>query len=178
MENEIRKEEEQKQEILKNAQQLFEIRNSIIDAFQNDVFPSPKKVQEKHTKEEGNQTEEKAIPDWVKISNYAFKRMQEYVNEYIKKGWFSKGEGKKIKMNYAKIFLEDIVDKKFNNAEEARIWYANNIFDQEKEIKGIDNKTNSNIDMLNLYDSLEKNLLLQIMIKQMMNNQMLQTFLS
>ena len=112
------------------------------------------------------------------LSNYAFKRMQEYVNEYIKKGWFSKGEGKKIKMNCAKIFLEDIVDKKFNNAEEARIWYANNIFDQEKEIKGIDNKTNSNIDMLNLYDSLEKNLLLQIMIKQMMNNQMLQTFLS
>ena len=104
--------------------------------------------------------------------------MQEYVNEYIKKGWFSKGEDKKIKMNCAKIFLEDIVDKKFNNAEEARIWYANNIFDQEKEIKGIDNKTNSNIDMLNLYDSLEKNLLLQIMIKQMMNNQMLQTFLS
>ena len=38
-----------------------------------------KKVQEK-------QTEEKTIPDWVKISNYAFKGIQEDVNEYIKKG--------------------------------------------------------------------------------------------
>ena len=54
-------------------------------------------------------------------------------------------------MNRAKIFLEDIVDKKFNNAEEARIWYLNNIYDQEKKIG---NKTNCNIDMLNLYDSI------------------------
>ena len=45
-------------------------------------------------------------------------------------------------MNRVKIFLKDIVDKKFNNAEEARIWYLNNIYDQEKKIRGIDNKTN------------------------------------
>ena len=81
-------------------------------------------------------------------------------------------------MNRVKIFLEGIVDKKFNNAEEARIWYLNNIYDQEKKIRGIDNKPNRNIDMLNLYDSVKKFLLLQIMLKQMMNNQMLQTFLS
>ena len=54
---------------------------------------------------------------------------------------------KKIKMNRVKIFLEDIVHKKFNNTEEARIWYLNNIHDQEKKIGGIDNKTNRNIDM-------------------------------
>ena len=81
-------------------------------------------------------------------------------------------------MNRVKIFLEGIVDKKFNNAEEARIWYLNNIYDQEKKIRGIGNKPNRNIDMLNLYDSVKKFLLLQIMLKQMMNNQMLQTFLS
>ena len=81
-------------------------------------------------------------------------------------------------MNRVKIFLEDIVDKKFNNADGTRIWYLTNIYDQEKKIRDIDNKTNRNIDMLNLHDSVKKNLLLQIMIKQMMNNQMLQTFLS
>ena len=54
-------------------------------------------------------------------------------------------------MNRAKIFLEDIVDKKFDNAEEARIWYLDNVYDQEKKIRGIDNKNNRNIDILNLY---------------------------
>ena len=84
-------------------------------------FHRLKKYKKKQTKEEQKQTEEKIIPDWVKISNYTFKETQEDVNEYTKKGWFSKVNGKKIKMNRAKIFLEDIVDKKFDNAEEARI---------------------------------------------------------
>ena len=48
-------------------------------------------------------------------------------------------------MNHVKIFLEDIVDKNFSNAEEAIIWYLNNYYDQEKKIRGIDDKTNSNI---------------------------------
>ena len=85
------------------------------------VFFIPKKVREKQTKEEEKRTGEKTISELVKISNYAFKRIQVDVNEYIEKEWFSKVEGKKIKMNRAKIFLEDIVDKKFNNAEEAKI---------------------------------------------------------
>ena len=89
----------------KNARQLFEIRNRIIDALQNGVYPLPKKVQEKQTNKEEKQTEEKTIPDWVKISNHGFKRIQEAVNEHIKKGWFSKVKGKKIKMSGVKIFL-------------------------------------------------------------------------
>ena len=36
-------------------------------------------------------------------------------------------------MNRVKIFLEDIVDKKFYNAEEAKIWYLNSIYDEEKK---------------------------------------------
>ena len=58
-------------------------------------------------------------------------------------------------MNRVKSFLEDIVEKKFDNAEEARIWYKNNIFDQERKIRGIESKTNRNIDMINLYDSVK-----------------------
>ena len=63
-----------KQEVLKSAVQLLEIRNKIIDGFQNGIFPPPKNAQEKQTKEEGKKTEEKAIPDGVKVSNYAFKK--------------------------------------------------------------------------------------------------------
>ena len=40
-------------------------------------------------------------------------------------------------MKHVKIFLEDIVAKKFKNPEETRIWYLNNICDQEKKIRGI-----------------------------------------
>ena len=158
------KKDEQKQEVLRNVRQLLEIRNKIIDAFQNGIFPPPKNAQEKQTKEEEKQTkeeekqtEEKAIPDWVKVSNYTFKKIEEDVEEYVKKGWFSKAEGRKFKMNRVKSFLEDIVDKKFDNAEEARIWYVNNIFDQEKKIKRTENKTSRNIDIINLHDSVKKN---------------------
>ena len=54
----VRNEEsiKQKQKILKNVNQLFEARNKIIDAFQNDVFPAPKNAQEKQTEEEEKQT--------------------------------------------------------------------------------------------------------------------------
>ena len=50
----VRNEEsiKQKQKIFKNVNQLFEARNKIIDAFQNDVFPAPKNAQEKQTEEE------------------------------------------------------------------------------------------------------------------------------
>ena len=81
-------------------------------------------------------------------------------------------------MNRVKTFLEDIVDKKFNTAEESRIWYLNNFYDQEKKIRGIDNKTNRNIDILNLYDDAKKFLLLKIMIKQMMKQMMKQICLN
>ena len=47
-------------------------------------FHHLEKVQEKQTKVQEKQSEEKTIPDWVKISNYAFKGIQEDVNEYIK----------------------------------------------------------------------------------------------
>ena len=59
-------------------------------------------------------------------------------------------------MNRVKIFLEYITDKKFNNVEEDRKWYLNNIYDQENKIRGVDNKNNRNIDILNLYDSVRK----------------------
>ena len=65
-------------------------------------------------------------------------------------------KSRKYKLNRVNSFLEDIVNKKFDNAEQARIWYANNIFDQEKKIRGIENKTTHNIDMINLYDSVNK----------------------
>ena len=64
-------------------------------------------------------------------------------------------------MNRVRNFSEDIVDKRFNNAEKARIWYLNNIYGQEKKRRNTGNKINRNIDMLNLYDSVKKILLLE-----------------
>ena len=40
-----------RKEVLKNAQDLFKIRNKIIKAFEDDTFPLAKDTQEKQTKE-------------------------------------------------------------------------------------------------------------------------------
>ena len=89
-----KKKEEQKQKVLKYARQLLEIRNKIIDAFQNGVFPSPKSVQKYRLKKK-KKTEEKTVPELVNVSDYTFKRIQADVNEYLEKRWLLMVEGKK-----------------------------------------------------------------------------------
>ena len=53
------KKDEQKQEVLKNARQLFEIRNKIIYVFQNGIFPPPENAQEKQADEEESRLKRK-----------------------------------------------------------------------------------------------------------------------
>ena len=53
------KKDEQKQEVLKNARQLFEIRNKIIYVFQNGIFPPPGNAQEKQADEEESRLKRK-----------------------------------------------------------------------------------------------------------------------
>ena len=53
------KKDEQKQEVLKNGRQLFEIRNKIIYVFQNGIFPPPENAQEKQADEEESRPKRK-----------------------------------------------------------------------------------------------------------------------
>ena len=62
------------------------MKNRFVDAFQNGVFPSSKKVQEKQTKEEEKQTEEKTIPVWVLVNDYTFTKIKKEVHDFVIRG--------------------------------------------------------------------------------------------
>ena len=81
-----------KEEVFNNAKKLFDIRRKIIKAFEDGIFSLSKenlhKEQAKEEKEE--EKEEEIITDWVKVGNYAFKRIREGVSNYVNNGWCCK----------------------------------------------------------------------------------------
>ena len=72
------------------------------------------------------------------------------------KGWHSKVGKKSTAMNPVKKILQDRVNGKFNNAEEAKEWYKSAVYEDDQKIKKLDNKTDRNKDMINLYDQVRK----------------------
>ena len=63
---------------------------------------------------------------------------------------------KSITTNPVKCFLQNIVSAKFNNAEEARKFYLDNFYGDEKKIKRLDNQKDHNKDMIEVYDQVRK----------------------
>ena len=112
-----------------------------------------KKKKKKKKKEE----KEEITPDWVKVGNYAFKRIRERVNSYVNNGWYSKAGQKSISMNPVKKILQDILSGEFNNAKEAKNMYLNNLYGDEEKIRKSGNKTDRKKDMIEVYDQVKKN---------------------
>ena len=129
----VRNEEsiKQKQKIFKNVNQLFEARNKIIDAFQNDVFPAPKNAQEKQTEEEKKQT----IPKWVLVSDYNFNKIKEKIDDSVVNNLGPKVNGKKIAYVHLQQFLQDILDGRFINTREVKKYYCKNIYEKYQKNK-------------------------------------------
>ena len=69
------------------------------------------------------------------MGNHTFGRIRERINNYVNKGWHSKVDKKSITTNPVKCFLQNIVSAKFNNAEEARKFYLDNFYRDEKKKK-------------------------------------------
>ena len=105
-----------KKEVLDNAKELFDTRSRIIKAFEDGISPLPKENLHKEQAEEEEKDE--TIPNWIKVRNHAFKRIRERVDKYMNKGWHSKVDGKSITNGSVKNLLQNIVNGKFNNAEE------------------------------------------------------------
>ena len=63
---------------------------------------------------------------------------------------------KSITMNPVKKLLQNIVSRKFNNTEEARIFYLDNVYGDEQKIKRLDNLTDRHKDMTEVYDQVKK----------------------
>ena len=90
------------------------------------------------------------------MGNHIFERIKERVNNYVNRGWHSKVNKKSIAMNPAEIFLQNIVSGKFINAEEAKKIYLDNFHGDEQKIRRLDNQTDSNKDMIEVYDQVRK----------------------
>ena len=59
-------------------------------------------------------------------------------------------------MNPVNMFLQNILSGKFNNAEEARKLYLDNVYGDEPKIKRLDNQADRNKDMIEIYDQVRK----------------------
>ena len=59
-------------------------------------------------------------------------------------------------MNPVKKFLQDIVSGKFNNAEEAKKIYLDNVYKDEQKLRKSDNITDCKKDMIEVYDQARK----------------------
>ena len=148
-----------KEEVLHNAKELFDIRSRVIKAFEDGIFSLHKEnlhkenLHEEQTKEE---KKEQATPDWIKEGNHTFERIRERVNDYVNEGWHSKVDRKSITMNPVKNYLQNIVSGKFNNGEEARKFYLDNVYGDEQTIKRLDNQTDCNKELIEVYDQVRK----------------------
>ena len=90
------------------------------------------------------------------MGNHTFERIREKVNNYVNKGLHSKIGKEVITMNLVKHFLQNIISGKFNDEKEVKKIYVNNAYKGEQEISRLDNKTNCNKDMIDIYDQVRK----------------------
>ena len=109
-----------------------------------------------HKEQDEEEKKEETIPNWVKLANYAFKLIRERVNNYINNGWYTKVLKKSITMNPVKTFLQYIVSGKFNNAEEAKKMYLDNVYGDEQKIRKSDNRTDCKKGTIEVYDQVKK----------------------
>ena len=137
---------------------LFDIRSQIIKAFENGIFSSHKENLHKEElhKEQTKEEKKRSNPCWIKGENHTFDRIRERVNNYLNKGWHSKVNSKSITMNPVKHFLQNIVSGKFNNAEEARKFYLDNVYGDKQKLRKLDNQTDRNKDMIEAYDQVKE----------------------
>ena len=108
-----------------------------------------------HNKQTKEEKKEETIPDWIKVGNYTFERIRESVNNFVNKGWHSKVNKKSITINPVKHFLQNIVSGKFNNADEARKFYLDNAYEDEQKIRSLDNQTDRNKEIIEVYDQVK-----------------------
>ena len=86
-------------------------------------------------------------------------------------------------MNPVKYFLQNIVSGQFNDEREAKEMYINNVYKEEQKVRNLDSKTDRNKDMIDIYDQVREfllflqnlisilyQLMINQMIKQIMNN--------
>ena len=114
-----------KKEILKNAEDLLETRNKIINAFRDGIFPFVKNVQKEWSK---------------KVNLYWINRPINELDDVIKKIRSESGlnviiNKKKISLNNTEDFLKEILTGKIDNRNDAKKEYLKKIQDNVDLLK-------------------------------------------
>ena len=78
---------------------------------------------------ESDNEQPKKIPEWMKISNNAFSLLKNRIGNAVNKNLGPFIDKEKIKYLPLQEFLQNILDGRFNNAEEAREYYTTNIYE-------------------------------------------------
>ena len=94
--------------------------------------PEIKQQQIEDIIEEGE--EPKKIPEWVEISDYAFNKMKDKIDNAVSKSLGPRVASNKVNYLHLQSFLERMLNKDFKNSDEAREYYTKNIY--EKYEKG------------------------------------------
>ena len=126
-----------KKEILKNVRIVYNARLDIIEGFEKEMFlmgPEIKQQQQIQDITEKSQ-EPKNIPEWVEISYYAFNKVKDKIDKEVNKILAPRVAGNKVNYLHLQSFLKKILNKDLKNSDEAREYYAKNIY--EKYERGV-----------------------------------------
>ena len=111
----------------------YHARIDIIEGFKNGVFSMSSNTE--NISEQTDSIMKPKIPGWVHINDFSFNRLKNTIDNVVNKnlGPFLSKE----KFNYLPLqdFLQRILDGEFNDAEEARKYSTENIYEKYEKSK-------------------------------------------
>ena len=123
---------ESKKEVLDTIEKVFNARIDIIKGFRDGIFlirPETEKHKTDMSEPESDNEQSKKIPEWIRISNNAFTLLKNRIGNAVNKNLGPFIDKEKISYLPLQEFLQNILDGRFNNAEEAREYYTTNIYE-------------------------------------------------
>ena len=128
-------EKKSKYEVLHNTKKVYNTRINIINAFEDGTFPKKPDKQEIDIPELESEEPKEKIPEWVEISDYAFDRLKDKIDNAVDKNLGPMLGKKKVNYLHLQGFLRSILDGEFNDREQARKYFADNIYDEYRKKK-------------------------------------------
>ena len=121
-----------KKEVLDKIEKVFNARIDIIKGFRDGIVlirPETEKHKTDMSEPESDNEQPKKIPEWIRISNNAFTLLKNRIGNAVNKNLGPFIDKEKISYLPLQEFLQNILDGRFNNAEEAREYYTKNIYE-------------------------------------------------
>ena len=129
------KKKKSKNEFLRNTKKVYTTRIDIITAFEDGTFPKKPDKQEIDIPELESEEPKEKIPEWVEISDYTFDRLKDEIDNAVDKDLGPMLGKKKVNHLHLQDFLQSILDGEFNERDQTRKYFADNIYDEYQKKK-------------------------------------------